>query len=93
MALTKIKLDVLFLPKITELTSQVILDSQEEAIFECTFDANPVVYDGIHRLRQGKESEEEVELSADSKHVSISWNDMGGNTVKSRLVLKNMTRN
>jgi len=91
MAVTKIKLDVLFPPKITDITQPLLLDSLDDAMFECTFDANPVMYEGIRWVRQEKESDEEVIVSGSSRRISVDWDDISGNTVKSRLIIRNVT--
>ena len=73
------------------ISDPVLLDSGEDAIFECIFDANPIKYDGIHWLRHDKESDEEVIVSDGSRRVSIDWDDISGNIVKTRLVVRNVT--
>ena len=61
-------------------------------MFECSFDANPVMYDGIRWAKQAKASDEEVPLSpAASSRISIDWDDKGGNRVTSRLIVRNVT--
>ena len=60
-------------------------------MFECTFDANPVMYEGIRWVRQEKESDEEVIVSGSSRRISVDWDDISGNTVKSRLIIRNVT--
>ena len=60
-------------------------------MFECTFDANPVMYEGIRWVRQEKESDEEVIVSGSSRRISVDWDDISGNTVKSRLIIRNAT--
>ena len=68
-----------------------MVESDENAMFECTFDANPIMYDGIRWLRQEQESDEEVIVSGSSRRISIDWDDITGNTVKSRLIIRNVT--
>merc|ERR1719422_791499 len=63
----------------------------DDAMFECTFDANPVMYEGIRWVRQEKESDEEVIVSGSSRRISGDWDDISGNTVKSRLIIRNVT--
>ena len=60
-------------------------------MFECTFDANPIMYDGIQWLRHDKESDEEVIVTDGSRRFTIDWDDVGGNMVRTRLVLRNVT--
>ena len=77
--------------RLRNISDPVLLDSGEDAIFECIFDANPIKYDGIHWLRHDKESDEEVIVSDGSRRVSIDWDDISGNIVKTRLVVRNVT--
>jgi len=91
MAVTTIKLDVLFSPKITNVTGALLLDPKEDAMFECSFDANPVMYDGIRWTRQKRNSHKEIQFSPSSSRISIDWDDMGGNRVLSRLIIRNVT--
>merc|ERR1719219_1792543 len=88
---TEIKLDVLFAPKLGNISDPVLVNSGEDAMFECTFDANPIKYDGIRWLRHDKESDEEVIVSDGSRRFSIDWDDISGNLVKTRLVVRNVT--
>ena len=61
-------------------------------MFECSFDANPVMYDGIRWAKMAKANDEEVSLSpAASSRISIDWDDNGGNRVTSRLIIRNVT--
>ena len=60
-------------------------------MFECSFDANPVMYDGIRWAKMAKANDEEVSLSpAASSRISIDWDDNGGNRVTSRLIIRNV---
>jgi len=91
-AVATVKLDVLFSPKITNVTGPLLKDPREDAMFECSFDANPVMYDGIRWAKQAKATDEEVPLSpAASSRISIDWDDNGGNRVTSRLIVRNVT--
>ena len=60
-------------------------------MFECSFDANPVMYDGIRWVKQTKESEKEESFSRGSSRVSINWDNVGGHRVTSRLIIRNVT--
>ena len=60
-------------------------------MFECMFEANPIMYDGIQWLRHDKESDEEVIVTDGSRRFTIDWDDIGGNTVRSRLIIRNAT--
>lgn len=60
-------------------------------MFECTFDANPVMYDGIRWAKQRKGSDEEIQLSPSSSRISIDWDDRGGHRVTARLIIRNVT--
>ena len=62
-------------------------------MFECTFDANPIMYDGIQWLRLDKQTDEEVIVTDVSRRVTIDRDDIGGNTVRSRLIIRNATVN
>jgi hypothetical protein len=77
--------------RITNVTKPLLLDPKEDAMFECSFDANPVMYDGIRWAKQRKGSHEEIPLSPASSRISIDWDDMGGNRVTSRLIIRNVT--
>merc|ERR1719150_1086117 len=78
--------------KITNVTGPLLKDPREDAMFECSFDANPVMYDGIRWAKMAKANDEEVSLSpAASSRISIDWDDNGGNRVTSRLIIRNVT--
>ena len=62
-------------------------------MFECTFDANPIMYDGIQWLKLDKQTDEEVIVTDVSRRVTIDRDDIGGNTVRSRLIIRNATVN
>ena len=77
--------------RLGNISDPVLVNSGEDAMFECTFDANPIMYDGIRWLRHDKESDEEVIVSDGSRRFSIDWDDISGNIVKTRLVVRNVT--
>ena len=77
--------------RLITVSQPVLLDSLDDAMFECMFDANPVIYEGIRWVQQEKESDEEVIVSDGSRRVSIDWDDISGNIVKTRLVVRNVT--
>ena len=77
--------------RLGNISDPVLVNSGEDAVFECTFDANPIKYDGIRWLRHDKESDEEVIVSDGSRRFSIDWDDISGNIVKTRLVVRNVT--
>ena len=68
-----------------------MIESGSDAMFECMFEANPIMYDGIQWLRHDKESDEEVIVTDGSRRFTIDWDDIGGNTVRSRLIIRNAT--
>ena len=73
------------------MTGPLLKDPQEDAMFECSFDANPVMYDGIQWARQEQGSDQEVVLSPSSSRMSMSWEDRGSNRVTARLIIRNVT--
>ena len=77
--------------RLITVSQPVLLDSLDDAMFECMFDANPVIYEGIRWVQQEKESDEEVILSGSTRRISVDWDDISGNTVKSRLIIRNVT--
>ena len=90
--MTEVRLDVLFAPKISNISEPVMVDSGEDAMFECTFTANPIMYDGIQWLRHNIQIEETEAIVTDSsRRFSIDWDDIGGNMVRTRLVIRNAT--
>ena len=73
--------------RIRNITEPVLVGSGQDAMFECTFDANPIMYDGIKWLRHDGEAIE----TEGSRRFTIDWDDIGGSTVRSRLVVRNAT--
>ena len=67
------------------------METGQDAMFECTFDANPIMYDGIQWLRHDMESDEEVIATDGSRRFTIDWDDIGGNMLRTRLVVRNVT--
>ena len=84
--------NILLFCRISNISEPVMVDSGEDAMFECTFTANPIMYDGIQWLRHNSQTgEEEIIVTDGSRRFSIDWDDIGGNMVRTRLVVRNVT--
>ena len=68
------------------------MESGQDALFECVFSANPVMYDGITWLRHDRHNEAEVSVTdTDRRRFSQDWDDIGGNMVRARLIVRNVS--
>lgn len=63
----------------------------ETVVFECAFHANPVTYEGIQWRRETEGGLEVLKRGTEVAGVTADWEEIGGNSVKSRLVLRNVT--
>ena len=80
-----------FFPRIANISEPILVESGQDALFECVFSANPVMYDGITWLRHDRDADAEVSVTEDRRRFSQDWDDIGGNMVRARLIVRNVS--
>ena len=68
-----------------------MVEKGDTAVFECLFHANPLTLDGILWRRETGAGWQTLRRGEDTPTSSASWEEVGGNTMNSRLILKNVT--
>ena len=68
-----------------------MVEEGDTAVFECLFHANPLTLDGIVWRREEGEGWKTLRRGEDTPTSSASWEEIGGNSINSRLVLRNVS--
>ena len=91
-SLKETDIDFFLIFRIANISEPILVESGQDALFECVFSSNPVMYDGITWLRHDRHNDAEVSVTdTDRRRFSQDWDDIGGNMVRARLIVRNVS--